>query len=374
MATKKKVEEKQESKYVTCQYCGSSLSVANGNFYLVSDKSIFKANKDEKGKNILPFCKSCIKERIYIPYLHDTKDYQRATYLTCRKLDIMYTPELATMALSRAKGDTAKAIGYVFGLLGSLTQYSTVLHNFDDSEHLIDEGGFEDKVSSIRSGAKLEADAKRARRDIVKKIGYDPFSNSGLSDYELNFVYNDLVGFLSMDDDLATDSYKLNVVLQLVNTNQQVRVLDLYLSVLNNSIEGFKDNMAIISTFIEQKRKLVDSYTKIYKENKSWLGASAGNRSKLSHMFKQYREYGFSEIEVNYFDILTAEATKTVMDLSHKSILDRINFGTEEEKEIFETQRKLIKEKDLEIAQIFEEKKDLALELQELRRKYEGGK
>lgn len=371
---KKKIEEKKETQYVQCQYCGESYSVANGNFYLVNDKSIFKAHKDEKGRNILPFCKKCIKEKIYTPYLHDTKDYQRAVYLTCRKLDVMYTPDLANIALQRAGNDTGRAIGYVFGLLGSLQQYSTTHHSFDDSEHLIDEGGFEDKITSIRSGAKLEADAKRARRDIVKKIGYDPFSNSGLSEYELNFVYNDLVGFLSMDDDLATDSYKLNIVLQLVNTNQQVRVLDLYLSVLNNSIDGFKDNMATISTFIEQKRKLVDSYTKIYKENKSWLGASAGNRSKLSHMFKQYREYGFSEVEVNYFDLLTSEATKTVMDLSHNSILDRINFGTEEEKQVFEYQRKLIRDKDLEIAKIFEDKKDLALELQELRRKYEGGK
>lgn len=366
---------KEDTFTIDCVHCGKkNLSVKNGNFYRANDKSLFVGLVDNEGTKWIPVCKNCVREKIYLPYLHETKDYYKAVYYTCRKLDILYTQDLAETALSRSKGDTSKAIGYVFGLLGSLQQYSGHLHNFDDSEHIMDEGGFEDKVASIKNGAKIDSNSKRARKDIIKKIGYDPFSNSGLSDYELNFVYNDLVGFLSADDELATDSYKLNIVLQLVNNGQQIRTLDLYLSVLNNSIEGFKDNMAVISTFIEQKRKLVDSNTKIYKENKSWLGASAGNKSKLGALMRRYREYGFHEIETNYFDILTAEATQTVMNLSHESILERINFGSEEEKKIFDTQRSLIKKKDLEIAKIFEEKRELAIELQDLRKKYEGDK
>ena len=370
MAVKKKAEEKRETQYVQCQYCGESYSVANGNFYLVNEKSIFKAHKDEKGKNILPFCKKCIKDKVYIPYLHDTKDYQRAVYLTCRKFDIMYTPELADMALQRANGNTTMAIGYVFGLLGSLQQYSTAHHNFDDSENIAlnEQEDFYGQIEKIKNGSKLDAQDKRNLKDIKRILTYDPFEGAGMSEMQLKNAYSDLISYLSFSEDIATSPLQLSTVLELIHISSQIRDLDMYISVANNSLENSKDNQGQINTWMNQKSKLLASKSAIIKENKSWLSESSSNKNKLGVLMKKYRDMGFEEAEINYFDALTSEATKTVMDLSHKSIMETFDFGSEEIKEIVGIQRERIRELEMEIASMDKDKRDAVRELVEFKK------
>lgn len=362
-AKKRKDMHTSKGETITCVHHGKALSVKNDNFYMVNKGSIFK------GLDYIPICKDCIK-KMYANYYHQfNKDYIQALYFTCRKLDVKFDLMMCQSSIDRANGDGSNILGYYFGQMNSLTQ-NTKPSSFDDSDGVEKQGSLEDMVKKIQSSGKLDKEDKKNITDIKKKLGYNPFEDSGLTEYQLGKLYQELVSYLE-DDELVNDSYKLNIVIQIINNNQQIRQIDLYISLLSNNITNFQENMAMLSSLNTTKSKLVDSNVKIYKENK-WLAVDTTGRSKLAGMMKKYREYGFSEVEVNYFDMRTSEAVRKIMDDSHKSIIDIINFTDHEEKQIFAFQRELIQSKDEEIARLHQSARDLAQELVEVKKQLAG--
>lgn len=348
------------NKYM-CVYHGKEL--VEDNFYKVNKGSLFK------GLDRLPICKDCVR-KIYLNYYHQNgKDVVSSIFLTCRKLDLKFDLTTCQASIDRANGIGEDAFQWYIQMYNSLSQL-TEPASFDNSDSVEIGGSIEDMVNKIQSSTKLDATDKRNIKDIKKKLGYDPFENSGMNDYQLARCYQELVSFLE-DDDLAFDAYRLNVVLQMINSNMQIRQIDLFISLLSTNVKNFEDNMAMLSSLNNTKAKLVDGVTKIYKENK-WLTSDATGKSKLSVLMKKYRDYGFKEAEVNYFDMLTSEATRTIMDESHKSIIDIVNFGDAEQRKLFEIQRELIDSKDKEIAKLSQEKYELAVELVETKKKIGG--
>ena len=364
-AQKRKDTGKPTGDTLTCVHHGKSLSIKNGNFYMVNKGSIFK------GLDNIPVCKDCIK-KIYLDYYHQlNKDYIQALYMLCRKLDVKFDLTMCQSSIDRANGDGSNILSHYFGQMNSLSQ-NTKPSSFDDSDGVEKQGSLEDMVKKIQSSGKFDKEDKKNLADIRKKLGYNPFEDSGLTEYQLGKLYQELVSYLE-DDELINDSYKLNIVIQIINNNQQIRQIDLYISLLSNNITNFQDNMAMLSTLNVTKSKLVDSNVKIYKENK-WLAVDTTGRSKLAGMMKKYREYGFTEVEVNYFDMKTSAALRTITDESHKSIIDIINFTDHEEKQIFAFQRELIQSKDEEIAKLHQTMRDLAKELVETKKQLAGDK
>jgi hypothetical protein len=183
-------------------------------------------------------------------------------------------------------------------------------------------------------------------------------------------MYQELVSYLE-DDELVGEAWKLNVILQIINNNQQIRQIDLYISLLSNNVDNFKENIATLASLNTTKQKLVEANMKIYKEN-GWITTDTTGRSKLSGMMKKYKDYGFDEIEVNYFDMLMSDAIRKVFDISHQSIIDTLNLDSDEMKQVFVEQRNLIRSKDEEIAKLFEEKRQLAIELRDFKNKVGG--
>lgn len=357
-AQKRKDMHTPKGETITCVHHGKTLSVKNDNFYMVNKGSVFK------GLDYIPICKDCIK-KMYANYYHQfSKDYIQALYFTCRKLDVKFDLTMCQSSIDRANGDGSNILGYYFGQMNSLTQ-NTKPSSFDDSDSITIKESFEDLVQKIQSSGKLDAEDKRNLKDIKKKLGYDPFEGSGYTEFQLGKMYQELVSYLE-DDELASEAWKLNVVLQIINNNQQIRQIDMYISLLSNNMENFKDNLATLSSLNATKEKLINANMKIYKEN-GWITADTTGRSKLSGIMKRYKDYGFDEIEANYFDMMTSAAVKTVFDISHNSIIETLNFDSDTMKELFEEQRKLIREKDEEIAKIFEEKRQLAIELRDVK-------
>jgi hypothetical protein len=346
---------------IMCVHHGKELS--EDNFYKSNKGSLFK------GLDKMPVCKDCVK-KIYMDYYHSNgKDVVTATFLTCRKLDMKFDLTTCQAALERANGNGEDVMSWYMQMYNSLNQL-TAPTSFDHSDSVNTEGSIEDMVNKIQGATKLDSTDKRNMRDIKKKLGYDPFENSGMNDYQLARCYQELVSFLE-DDDLAFDAYRLNIVLQIINTNMQIRQIDLFISLLATNVKNFEDNMAMLVSLNNTKSKLVDSATKIYRENK-WLTTDATGKSKLSVLMKKYRDYGFTEAEVNYFDMTTSESARTIMDLSHKSIVDIVNFGEMEQRKIFEYQRELIDSKDKEIEKLAKEKFEIANELVDAKKKLAG--
>lgn len=344
----------------TCVHHGKEL--VEDNFYMVNKGSIFK------GLDRLPVCKDCVR-KIYLNYYHQNgKDVIQSVFLTCRKLDLKFDLTTCQSAMDRANGVGEDAFQWYIQMYNSLSQL-TQPASFDDSDNVQAQGTFEDVVNKIQSSTKLDPDDKKNRAQIKKRLGYDPFADSGLNDFQLARSYTELIGWLDADEDLADDPFKMNIVLQLINTNLQIKQIDLFIGLLSGNISNFQENMAMLSTLNNTKSKLVDSATKIYKENK-WLSSDGGTtKNKLTVMMKRYREMGFNA-DADYFDIVTAKSVKTIMDLSNKSISEQLDFGDAEAKELFMIQRKLIQEKDDEIARLFQKNKETARENQSYKQKY----
>jgi hypothetical protein len=254
-----------------------------------------------------------------------------------------------------------------FSSINSLTQYQ-VESNFDNSDGVETTGSVEDTLAKTMREVKLTQEDKKTKKDIVKRIGFDPFESYFYKDYDLKMLYQDLKQYVD-DDDLIEDSYKLNVVIQIINGNHQIRILDMYLSAYNNNPTTYIENLSTINNIGNQRKNLLASITNLAKENK-WLSSeSTSSKNKLSGMMKKYKEYGFTEIEVNYFDMRTSEAVKTIMDLSNKSAMYVLNFSDGEQREIYQIQLELIDTKDKDIMKLTEERRSAIEETVALRRK-----
>lgn len=362
-ARKRKYSKTTDTVYIQCVHCGRPLSTNNNNFYLANEGSIFRYPN-----GYIPVCRTCITD-LYVKYLAEfEKDYAKAVYYTCRKLDIKFSLVKLSGAFKRSKGNLTSIFGNYMSIMNSFSE-SKKVSSFDDSDDIKEASRetIELMLKKMTDNFKFSAEDKRNIKDIKKKIGYDPFEGLGLQENQRSKAYQELISYLNADDDLATNGYKLNIVLQLININMQIRQVDIFISALNNNLDNFTENMGTLSSLNTTKSKLIESSTKILRENK-WLQEEDKNKSKLGMLLKKYREYGFTEVEENYFDVLTSKAVKQIMDMSHKSILDSMHFNEDDMKELFATQRELIYKKDMEIADKSEQLREVANELIELKK------
>ena len=349
---------------LTCVMHGKEMAISN--FYKSSQSSVFS------GVKYIAICSSCLKKMYLNYYINNGKDYLKALYFTCRRADIIFSMSAAEAALKKAGGDAENLFGWYVGTVNSLPQYTGDV-NFDSSDTVEQQGTLEYLAEKRKSSIKLDADDKRNIKDVKKKLGgMNPFEGYEYSDYDLKMMYQDLVGFLE-DDDIATDAIKLSIVIQIVNNLHQIRNFDLYISILNNNIKNFSDNLALLTSIQSQKKTVVENNKKLFDSNK-WLISDGGSiKSKLAGMMKIYRELDFEPAKVNYFSMLTAEACKSVQDISNQSILEQVRFSETDEQEIFRIQRELIEQRDNEIMQFKEEIKHTAIELVELKKSLKEG-
>lgn len=360
---KRGLANKAKGEVIKCVYHGKDLSVKNDNFYKTNKGSIFKS------VGYIPVCKDCVK-KIYSNYYHENgKDPVQAMYLTCRKLDVKFDLTACEGALTRANGDGANIVGHYFSQINGLSQH-TEAFSFDNSDPVQLKENFADIVGKIQGETKLDAQDKKNLKDIMKILKYDPFKESGFNTNQLSRCYNELVSWLSADEDLAEDAFKLNIIIQIINTNAQIKQMDLFISLLTNNISNFEENIALLSSMNTTKSKLVDSNIKIYKENK-WLTEDGGTtKNKLTVMMKRYREMGFEQAEADFIDMKKSIAYKKIQDISFNSILDQLNWDSEDTKEMFRIQRNLIAEKDEEIGSLFNKNKRLARDIAKYIEKY----
>lgn len=363
-AQKRSNVSKISGESLTCVMHGKEMAITN--FYKSSKSSIFN------GVGNIAICSSCLKKMYLGYYINNGKDYLKALYFTCRRADIIFSMTAAEASLKKAGGDAENLFGYYMGTVNSLPQYTGDV-NFDSSDTVEQQGSLEYLAEKRKSSVKLDADDKRNIKDVKKKLGgMNPFEGYEYSDYDLKMMYQDLVGFLE-DDEIATDAIKLSIVIQIVNNLHQIRNFDLYISILNNNIKNFSDNLALLTSIQAQKKTVVENNKKLFDSNK-WLISDGGSiKSKLSGMMKIYRELDFEPAKVNYFSMLTAESCKAVQDISNRSILEQIRFSETDEQEIFRIQRELIEQKDQEIIRLKDEVKTTATELIEIKKSLKEG-
>lgn len=212
-----------------------------------------------------------------------------------------------------------------------------------------------------------KAEFETVKQDVIKMIGYDVFGSASKEDQK--YLYNDLISYL--DEETLEDSFKLSVVIQIVQNNNQIRNIDD--SISNGDI---KADPKLIRDLSEIKQKIVSNNDKLAKENAISVknrGDKSAGRSTLTYMLKQYRELDFDDAEVDYYDQMKARGMKVCADISNKSLLEQLRFDENDYIDIINTQREIVAESQNKVAELEEENRILYKRIKELELKLSDG-
>ena len=308
-----------------CSCCGET----NKEYYKNSVSPLF-----EGAGGVLPFCKECInKDFENIKSQFDSKEFRRAFDMFCCRYDYCYDDVLITKVMEESAADGSDFLGSYIRRR-NLRQYGqkTYFNSIKDSDMLANNEVIESENLQTQN---LSSNLN----DVVRLVGYDPFSNSDEKNKPL--LYAMLVDFL--DESTLEDSFKLPSVIQIVKSFVQCEEI-------NNSINALlSSNIRLdakeMKTLVDAKRALYSSTIALAKDN----GISVNNNNDksrgagtLSGIIKKMQEMKIAQSNVNVFDYETAEGVLQVANLSNTSIMNQLKFDENDYTEMISEQRDII--------------------------------
>lgn len=353
MPAKKKVTAEKvitEEKLYKCTCCGKEHDNPVSRFYKSTSKLF------EKNDGYYPICRSCLDERF--------KEYRsrygesQAVIIMCHYLDVPFYYSLYDSIIKATDNFT---IGMYLRQMNNRQYKSKTFVNtlLDKKELGIDEEKFDDIKEE-----KWSLSETKTKNNVIEIVGYDPFE--GYSEPQRKFLFNNIIGYLG-EDGIEDDTYKISQIVQIVNNNYQIEQLNKAMIKCDPSF-----NAGDLKDLSELKKKLVESNDKIAKENgisvKNRLDKQAG-RSTLTYLMKYLRELDIPAAEVNYYDQLKGEGTQWAANMSFKAIKENGFFDENDEKDMLETQYKLIQDLQDKLDDITEENRLLLIENDELKEK-----
>ena len=300
------------------------------------------------------FCKDCLAGKFRI--LRERHGERLATMMLCHFID---APFIGDVYESRINTGAE----FDFGL------YMRQLNAKQNTKKSFITSIIEGEMGNEELGARYDDDRearwsredKRNKKECVDLLGYDPFD--GFADADRKILYGDLLNYL--DEDLLEDPFKLNMVIQIVISNNQIRALDLQMAKLNPAKDG-----AEIKSLTAVKKDLVSNINSISKENE----ISVRNRSTkqvgkgtLTALMKDLRDKDFGEAEVNFYDMLRSPGTLWAIEQSNNALMEHCLFDENDRQEIFMMQRELIQKLQAELDDTKEELRLVKVENKELR-------
>ena len=242
---------------------------------------------------------------------------------------------------------------------GFLQKRSTVMKNADDSITMLSASSTE-KISSQTSKdeVKWSKKDKQNMKYVISTIGYDPLEDLGMSDYDKKYCYNILAGYCDTSG-ISEDGHKLHSVIEMAILYAQCRKLTEEMNAEFNR-ENVDDTK--ISKLSSSKSTLLSSIATIAKDNNiasNYNKNSKQGQDSLSSKMKEMEANGFSEIEVNLFDIKTSEAFKQIDQISNENIANQLTLDSNEYTDIIKEQREMITAYESQLDELQEENRML---------------
>lgn len=347
---------------IRCPMCGQERAISN---HYVTHSPLYANNYNHS-----VFCKQCVWNT-YDNYFNILKDIKNSIYITCMKFDIPFNEnDYNGMKKQLVNDNSAHPMKIYMKNINSLGSINNGLTGFDPKFLFNQDNTTKDEINNtltqevkdLEYNIQLTDQDKQIKNDVIKLIGYNPFS--GYSNFDQKFLYNELISYL--DEDTLEDSFKLSQVIQLVNNNNQIRKMDLVIASLSNDTKSLISNQGEIKNLSATKKTIVDNTDKIAKENSISVknrGDKKAGKSTLTYTMKNLRELGFEEAEHDYYDHLKAIGMKHTADISTKSILDQLQFDENDYMSMLKEQRELIQKLQDKIDNIEEENRQLHVEL-----------
>ena len=216
----------------------------------------------------------------------------------------------------------------------------------------------------------IDDEDKNIEKDIHRLLGYDPFDGYDITDKK--YLNAELLPYL--DEQTLDDQFKVNVIIQIVNTNNQIRKIDSVINQLSSDMQSLIKNSGEIKDLTGIKTQLNQSNDKLSKENSIALKHRADKKtgkSTLGGMMKDLRELGFEQAEQDYYDMQKAFGMKQAADISNKSISDILNFDEKDMDDMFKMQKDLIRSLQDEKQELKEKIRVLTVDNYDLKQKGE---
>ena len=356
-----------ENNTITCPMCGEAKSSVKGanTFYKSLSPLYVGINLKHPEHPWMGFCKECVWST-YNTYYNILKDMKKAILITCMKFDIPFNEGDYDGAMKQCVNNQfSHPFKIYMTKVNSLGNFNNSLTGFDPKFLFDKETGkdlitnaLELEVKDLDYNIQLTEKDLRVKDDVIRLMGYDPFA--GYSNFDQKFLFNELISYL--DEDLLGDAFKLSQVLQLVNNNNQIRKIDLVISSLSNDTKTLISNQGDIKSLSATKSQIVGSTDKIAKENSISVknrGDKSAGKSTLTSLMKEYRELNFEDAEQDYYDQNKAYGMKLVADISHKSILEQLQFDENDLNDMLLTQRQLLGDLKSKLLDLEEENRQL---------------
>ncbi|EKS4345251.1 hypothetical protein QB607_003256 [Clostridium botulinum] len=319
--------------------------------------------KNEIFGGYCPYCKECLSELTYDKGIFDV---EKLKFVLKTYLDKPFFNDIFQNVLM---AETKNHLGIYIKQL-NLRKKGKILTWKDGEREDIDSiNGKENDNKKSKIDKKTREHIEIAKKDVIKLLGYDPFVNEPEEDkYKL---YNSLIDYL--DESTLEDSFKIPTVIQIVKTFNQVDKIDNALTEYMNDKSNIVNNASSINTLFGAKKNMLASILNMAKDNGISVNHSL-NKSKgagtLTGTIKKLQDLGFSEAEVNLFDIETCDGMQQVANASNKSISQQLMFDENDYTEMIKEQKILIEKFQSQADKLEEENRNLKVKLSQFK---EGG-
>lgn len=299
-----------------------------------SKDKFYKSIKTTSG--FIPVCKECLY-RIGTGYNERSKkthETRETVIEAMKKADLPFLDDLYTNccnAITNEASGKKRGTGYsqMITCLQSLPQYYGMSYEDSDfGEQNVNSGTKEIADSFSETKLRLSEDIEdmyvKNKRSVLRMLGYDPFVYEEEADKPL--LYSKLVNYF--DDSLKDDGFKLEAVIEIVQTFKDVKHINDTLAQYTKQLQTHPEMIATVKSLTQTKKDMLSSALALAKDN----GISENNNTRkskgagtLSGIIKELEEMNLADAEINTFDYETNMAIEDIMERNYKNQLRQLN-------------------------------------------------
>lgn len=285
---------------------------------------------------VIPTCKECLY-RIGTGYDENTKETHetRETVIEAmKKANLPFIEDLYNSSCDAITNETSgkkRGTGYsqMIVCLQSLPQFFGLTYENSDFGDLdVNNATTEISEKFVEKKQEVSEDIEdmyvKNKRSVLRMLGYDPFVYEEEEDKPL--LYSKLVNYF--DDSLKDDGFKLEAVIEIVQTFKDVKHINDTLAQYTKQLQTHPEMIATVKSLTQTKKDMLASALALAKDN----GISENNNNRkskgagtLSGIIKELQEMNLEGSEVNTFDYETNLAIEDIMTRNHQNQLRQLN-------------------------------------------------
>ncbi len=205
------------------------------------------------------------------------------------------------------------------------------------------------------------------RRDVIRMIGYDPFASYPVEE-DKPVLYAQLISFI--DDETKNDGMKMNAVIQIVKSFNQIRKINDAIDELSSDTMKLNNNNGTIKQLADTVSKLLTGANALAKDNGisvNFNNSKSKGQNTLTGKMKELDLIGFRDAKINMYDVDYCKGMQQVAEISSKAQVDQIGFDENVIDEIQGIRRELVDKLQKERDKAVERSRRLLVENKDLK-------